>query len=102
MFDKPEYEEAIRKHTDAIIAQHMLEVEGLTKEQLSEAFVQALKAGDFVRYVHARPGGHAQAVTYIPYERAGMQESRIRELEEKVEKLRDKLNEMRNVLGDCD
>ncbi len=98
-----DYMEAIHKHTNELVAKYMLELDGLTQQQLADAIAQAIKSGDFIRYVHVRGGlNHAQAVTYIPYERAGRQERRILDLEEKITKLSDKLNEMRNVLGDED
>lgn len=54
---------------EKIIEQSMAAVEGLTREQLAEAFVQAIKAGDFVRYVLVG-GPHAQQVTYLPWQDA--------------------------------
>lgn len=48
------------------IRKHLLAVNTLTETQLAEAFRQALKAGDFVRYVVAAPD-NPQQVLYMPY-----------------------------------
>jgi hypothetical protein len=51
----------------------------LTKEQFVEALMQAIKSGDFMKYV--RVGDHAQAVVYLPYQREQELETKNAELE---------------------
>jgi hypothetical protein len=54
----------------------------LTREQFREAIAQAIKCGDFMRYVQVGHG--AQAVVYLPYQREQELESRIKELDTKL------------------
>jgi hypothetical protein len=52
----------------------------LTKEQFVEALMQAIKCGDFVRYVRA--GDHAQQVVYLPFQREQELEGNVEQLEQ--------------------
>jgi hypothetical protein len=55
----------IKDLVDEAIVKHTVALANLTREQLLEAFCQALACGDFQR--HIRIGEHAQAVTYVPF-----------------------------------
>ncbi len=60
--------ENLKKETARLIREHMLAVETLTEEQLVSAFAEAIKSGDFVRYVQKVPiANDPQQVVYLPY-----------------------------------
>lgn len=67
------------------------DAEQLTKEQFIEALKQALRSGDFMRYICA--GENSQCVTYEPFRKVQELEARIRELEDEAQRLRNRLNE---------
>lgn len=50
---------------EKLVKEKQIACEELTQTQLIEAFKQALKAGDFVRYVRTDTG--AQQIIYAPY-----------------------------------
>jgi hypothetical protein len=59
----PEFE-AVSK----VLRAHNIAVEKLTGDQLAEAVLQMIQAGDFTRYVQVTGGREtAQAVNYLPY-----------------------------------
>ena len=64
-----------------LVRQHAIACEELTKEQLVKAFTQALKCGDFQRYVKTDGG---QAVVYLPFSQEEQLRHRIEELEQKL------------------
>jgi hypothetical protein len=71
----------------------------LTRDQFVEALMQAIKCGDFVKYVRVTDG--AQQVIYLPFQREQELEGKIRELEIEIDSL--KANESRthdDILGE--
>ncbi len=69
----------------ALIAQKNIAVESLTRDQLAEAFRQALASGDFVRNVIVN--SDAQQVVYIPFR--------------EVEALKVKVGTLHSVILNC-
>jgi hypothetical protein len=54
----------------------------LTRDQFVEALMQAIKCGDFVKYVRVTDG--AQQVIYLPFQREQELEGKIKELDTKL------------------
>lgn len=69
--------------------EYLKKVEGLTKEQFTEALKQAIACGDFMKQVVVS-GELRQQVLYIPYAREKELQARIKELEEIIEKWEDR------------
>jgi hypothetical protein len=51
-----------------MVRKNSIAIEGLTEQQIAEAIKQAALAGDFTRHIYMTGQGHAQSVTYIPYQ----------------------------------
>lgn len=82
----PELQRKLQAEVERLSREQSLAIEGLTREQVVSAFVQAIACGDFQRHVVVgdRFGDHRQAVTYIPYK--GEQEAarKVRDLKKLI------------------
>jgi len=57
----------VQKAMQKLIREKNIAIEGLTREQIGDALLQAIQCGDFTRQVITN--SDAQGVTYIPYRR---------------------------------
>jgi hypothetical protein len=84
-FFQPHYpasvSELFDEHLSALIREHCLQVENLTKEQFLSALKQAIGSGDFKRLIHQS----GQQVIYVPYAEKCALKQRIEELESLLE-----------------
>ena len=71
-------EDAVRE----LVKEYGIACEKLTKNQLASAICQALKCGDFVRYVTV--DGLSQKVVYQPWSECERLRARINELEHQL------------------
>lgn len=70
---------------EKLIREKAIAADNLTREQLADAILQAIAAGDFCRYVdvdHTR-----QTVTYIPFREVESLKSEIARLKEEISEL---------------
>ena len=86
-----EFQVAVDKALEDVWARVSADVERLTKEQFIEALTQAIRSGDFMRFITVQGGG--QSVTYEPFRKVRELEARISELESDGQRLRNRLNE---------
>jgi len=77
-----EFKDVIDKAVAGVWDRVSAEIERLTNEQFVEAVTQAIRCGDFMRFVIVDRGG--QAVTYEPFRRVQELQARIKELEAEV------------------
>lgn len=84
------YRDATDEMVRRIIHDRGVAIDRLTEKQVEEAFVQALKCGDFCRLCSVNE--ESQAVTYEPYRR-------VRELEERIKLLSEELLVVKR--GEC-
>lgn len=79
---------------DAAIAKavkaYQIAVNGLTEQQVCEAFKQAIACGDFERLVVA--GSGAQAVHYLPFREFERKDAELHEAQNRIETMREALN----------
>lgn len=69
---KDDLDLVLEKKINRLIQDHRIKVESLTEDQLAEAVKQAIKSGDFVRFIHRYNGG--QSVVYEPFYEKGQLE----------------------------
>lgn len=84
----PLFDQAVSKMLDQV---HKAEAE-LTRDQFIGLMFQAIASGDFIRQV--RQGDRAQAMIYVPFAEQERLRSRIKELEDEIERLKDVLHRL--------
>lgn len=65
--DQKNFYQIAKEAVDKLVLEKNITVANLTRDQIAEAFLQALQCGDFTRLV--RQGDSAQAIVYVPFTR---------------------------------
>ena len=85
-----EFEKWLNDSIASIVGEINIESEKLTRDQITEVIVQALKCGDIQRHVMVPVSPvlvASQCITYVPYRRAHELEQRVKELEDEINNL---------------
>jgi len=91
VIEKSYYDELLAKY-NFMVDSAQQNARELQEDQVIEAISQAIRSGDFVRYVQIEPGGEKSAVSYIPFRENQSLKYRIEDLEGKLAVAREALN----------